>query len=165
MAYGLELTRRASRDVRQIYRRIHAEDSVQASIWFNGLEAMVYSLGEHPERGAITPENRKLRQLLYGNKPHVIKTFMRIGSAEVRSFIFWKSAIFNVPRGAELREVLFTRLFFHVSGSSIPVRFRIRSGWGTRCFGRLGLPPVSNPAELLPLFFRQFAKEYAIHVG
>jgi len=45
MAYGVELTRRASLDLSQIYRRIHAEDTVQASIWFNGLEAMVYSLG------------------------------------------------------------------------------------------------------------------------
>ena len=78
MAYGVELTRRASLDLSQIYRRIHAEDTVQASVWFNGLEAMVYSLNEHPERGAFTPENRKLRHLLYGNKPHVYRIIYRV---------------------------------------------------------------------------------------
>ena len=73
MAYRVELTARAGRDLRQIYRHIHAEDSVQAFAWFNGLETMVYSLDEHTELGAITPENKKLRQLLYGNKPHIYR--------------------------------------------------------------------------------------------
>ena len=78
MAYRVELTGRASRDLREIYLRIHAEDSVQALAWFNGLEAMVYSLEEHPDRGAITPENKKLRHLLYGNKPHIYRVIYRV---------------------------------------------------------------------------------------
>ena len=78
MAYRVELTGRAGRDLRQIYRRIQAEDSVQSFAWFNGLEAMVYSLDEHPDRGAITPENKKLRHLLYGNKPYIYRIIYRL---------------------------------------------------------------------------------------
>ena len=78
MAYRVELTRRASRDLNHIYRRIHAEDSKQASEWFNGLETMVYSLDEHPGRGAITRENKELRHLLYGNKPHIYRIIYRV---------------------------------------------------------------------------------------
>jgi toxin ParE1/3/4 len=77
-AYRVELTARASRDLRHIYRRIHADDSEQAFAWFNGLETMVYSLEEHPARGAITPESRQFRHLLYGNKPHVYRIIYRV---------------------------------------------------------------------------------------
>jgi plasmid stabilization system protein ParE len=78
MAYRVELTDRAGRDLKHIYRRIHANDSEQAFAWLNGLETMVYSLEEHPARGAITPESRKLRHLLYGNKPHVYRIIYRV---------------------------------------------------------------------------------------
>ena len=61
MAYRVDLTVRAIRDLKHIYRYIHADDSTWAFDWFNGLESVVYSLNEHPERGAFTPENRKLR--------------------------------------------------------------------------------------------------------
>src|SRR5205807_9117858 len=44
MAYRVELIPRAGRDLRDIYWRIHADDSPQAFAWFNGLEAMIYSL-------------------------------------------------------------------------------------------------------------------------
>ena len=73
MAFRVELTARAGRDLRLIYHHIYADSSVQASTWFNGLEATVYSLGEYPNRGAITPESKKLRHLLYGNKPHIYR--------------------------------------------------------------------------------------------
>ena len=55
MAYRVELTRRAGRDLACIYRYIQAEDSAAAAVWFNGLEAAVYTLEEHPNRSAITP--------------------------------------------------------------------------------------------------------------
>jgi toxin ParE1/3/4 len=71
MTFRVELTARAGRDLRNIYRRIHADSSMQAFAWFNGLEAIVHSLDEYPNRGAITPESNKLRHLLYGNKPHI----------------------------------------------------------------------------------------------
>jgi plasmid stabilization system protein ParE len=50
MAYRVELTDRADRDLRSIYRRIHADDS-----W------------------AVTPEDENLRHLLYGSKPHAYR--------------------------------------------------------------------------------------------
>jgi toxin ParE1/3/4 len=78
MAYHVELMPRADRDLRDIYWRIHADDSPQAFAWFNGLEAMIYSLDKHPSRGAVTPESSKLRHLLYGAKPHVYRIIYAI---------------------------------------------------------------------------------------
>lgn len=86
MAYRVELTARAGRDLRSIYARIHAVDSEPAFAWFNGLETLVYSLDELPNRGAATPENKQLRQLLYGDKPHVYRIVYRVheGAKKVR---------------------------------------------------------------------------------
>ena len=80
MIYRVELTGRATRDLKQIYEHIHTEDSAQAFAWFNGLEALVYSLDQHPERGAITTENKRLRHLLYGNKPHIYRIIYRVAA-------------------------------------------------------------------------------------
>ena len=78
MAYRVELTVRAFRDLNGIYQHIHAEDSILAFEWFNGLESLINSLNEHPERGALTPDNKKLRHLLYGNKPHIYRVIYRV---------------------------------------------------------------------------------------
>ncbi len=78
MAYHVELTSRADRDLRDIYWRIHADDSPQAFAWFNGLEAAIYSLSKHPRRGAVTPESKDLRHLFYGAKPHVYRIIYSI---------------------------------------------------------------------------------------
>ena len=66
MAYRVDLTERAARNLRRLYRTIDAHDSVQARIWFNGLEKAILSLHEHPARGAVVPEEDSLRHLLYG---------------------------------------------------------------------------------------------------
>jgi plasmid stabilization system protein ParE len=73
MTYRVELTARAGRNLRRIYRDINAEHSGQARAWFNGLEAAILSLDEHPARGAVIPEGSNLRHLLYGNKPHIYR--------------------------------------------------------------------------------------------
>ena len=70
MAYRVDLTERAARNLRRIYLTINAGDSAQARAWFNGLEKTVLSLNEHPARGAVIPEDAHLRQLLYGRKGH-----------------------------------------------------------------------------------------------
>ncbi len=70
MAYRVDLTERAARNLRRIYLTINAVDSTQASAWFDGLEKLVLSLDEHPARGAPLPEDDNLRQLLYGRKGH-----------------------------------------------------------------------------------------------
>ena len=68
MAYRVDVLPRAARDLRTLYAYIGAQDSVQARTWFNDLETLIDSLDEQPERGAITPEDHNLRQLLFGSR-------------------------------------------------------------------------------------------------
>src|SRR5271157_218505 len=82
MAFRVELTSRAQRDLAAIYEYIHAGSSIHAFHWFNGLEDAILSLENHPERGTLTRENSRLRQLLYGPKPH---TYRIIYSIQPRS--------------------------------------------------------------------------------
>ena len=71
MAYRVDLTERAARDLGRIYRTINAEDSARARDWFNGLEKAVLSLDEHPARAPVIAEHDSPRHLLYGRKPNV----------------------------------------------------------------------------------------------
>jgi toxin ParE1/3/4 len=70
MAYRVDLTERAARDLRHIYLTINAEHAGLARAWFSGLERTILSLDEHPSRGAPIPEDGELRHLLYGRKRH-----------------------------------------------------------------------------------------------
>jgi plasmid stabilization system protein ParE len=70
MAYRVDLSERAVRDLRRIYVTIHAADLQEARDWFDRLEHAVFSLAEHPSRGARIPEDSSLRHLLYGRKRH-----------------------------------------------------------------------------------------------
>lgn len=76
MTYRVELTARASRNLRRIFRLINAESSPQASVWFNALETAILSLDQHPERCPATPKNSKLWHLLFGSKPHVYRVIL-----------------------------------------------------------------------------------------
>jgi toxin ParE1/3/4 len=78
MAYRVDLTERAARNLRRIYRTINAEGSAQARDWFNGLEKAVFSLDEHPARAPVIPEDDSLRHLLYGRKPNVYRIIYAI---------------------------------------------------------------------------------------
>lgn len=78
MGFRGELTRRAGLDLAYIYEGIQAEDSKRAADWFNGLEDAIDSLENYPGRGATTPENRKLRQLLYGSRPRIYRIIYRV---------------------------------------------------------------------------------------
>jgi plasmid stabilization system protein ParE len=73
MTYRVELTARARRDLELLYRAIDAANSELARVWFNGLEAAVLSLDEHPARCPVTPEDPALRHLLYGRKGRVYR--------------------------------------------------------------------------------------------
>jgi toxin ParE1/3/4 len=70
MAYRVDLTERAARNLRRIYLTINAENVAEACAWFNGLEQALLSLDEHPARGAVIPEDDSLRHLLYGRRRH-----------------------------------------------------------------------------------------------
>lgn len=57
MAYRVELTDRALRDLSIIYGRIGAESSEQAARWFDRLEKAIFSLEKSPNRALLTPED------------------------------------------------------------------------------------------------------------
>jgi toxin ParE1/3/4 len=73
VGYLVRLTDRALRDMQAIYERIQAESSDHAYAWFNGLADKIYSLAHHPDRGATTPESKRLRHLLHGTKPDIYR--------------------------------------------------------------------------------------------
>jgi len=86
MTYRVELTDRARRDLRRLYRAIDAGGSEVASGWFNGLEAAVLSLRLYPERCPTTPEREDLRHLLYGSTD-VYRVIFRIDPHERRVIV------------------------------------------------------------------------------
>jgi toxin ParE1/3/4 len=69
MQYLVSLTERALRDMELIYEFVQADSSERAFAWFNDLAEAIYSLERYPDRGAVTPESKKLRHLLFGKKP------------------------------------------------------------------------------------------------
>lgn len=71
MAYRVDLTDRAVRDLRRLYRTINAEHSTQTRIWFNRLKTQILSLEQYPARNPTIPEDSRLRPLLYGRGGHV----------------------------------------------------------------------------------------------
>jgi toxin ParE1/3/4 len=79
MAYLVNVTPRAKRDLDAIYAAINAEFSDTAFRWFNGLERAILTLEEGPERCPPTPEDGRLRHLLYGKKPHVYRVIYSLG--------------------------------------------------------------------------------------
>ena len=56
MAYPVELTHRAERDLSYLFERISASDSAAAASWFNGLEEAIYTLERFPRRCPMAPE-------------------------------------------------------------------------------------------------------------
>ena len=78
MAYLVNITSRAERDLARIYERINANDSRAALEWYRGFKQAILSLEKQPNRCPVTPENNKLRHLLYGNKPHIYRAIYRV---------------------------------------------------------------------------------------
>ena len=78
MAYLVNLTSRAERDLAKLYDDINAEHSDAALKWYRGLKESILSLGERPNRSPVTPESGKLRHLLYGHKPHIYRVIYRV---------------------------------------------------------------------------------------
>jgi toxin ParE1/3/4 len=85
MAYRVELTGRAKRDLKYLYLKINAAESLAAGRWFNGFEDAISGLARNPRRCPVAPEGRRakrpLRHLLYGNKPHVYRALYEIDEA------------------------------------------------------------------------------------
>src|ERR1700722_16892850 len=75
MAYLVNLSVRAQRDLAQIYRRLNADAALK---WYRGFTQSILTLEEQPNRCPVAPENDKLRHLLYGNKPHIYRAIYRV---------------------------------------------------------------------------------------
>ena len=78
MAYLVNLTTRAERDLALLFDAVHAGHSEAALRWYRGLKDAILSLEQRPNRCPETPENPKLRHLLYGRKPHVYRVIYRV---------------------------------------------------------------------------------------
>jgi plasmid stabilization system protein ParE len=78
MAYVVNVTTRAERDLAYLYDEINAEYSDAALKWYRGLKEAILSLERHPRRCTVTRENARLRHLLYGHKPYVYRVIYRI---------------------------------------------------------------------------------------
>ena len=79
------MTRRAERDLYDLYQRISEDDSTAAARWFNGLERVIYTLERFPRRYPAAPESKKarrrLRHLLYGAKRDVYRVIYEINES------------------------------------------------------------------------------------
>ena len=78
MAYLVRTTERAEHDLDLLYEQINGTDSIAAKRWYGGLKKAILSLAMRPNRCPVTPENSRLRHLLYGNKPHVYRVIYRV---------------------------------------------------------------------------------------
>ena len=87
MAYLVNISDRAQRDLAQIYRRINADDSDAALKWYREFKRAILSLEEQPHRCPVTSEDNKLRHLLYGNKPHIYRAIFRVVEKQKQGFV------------------------------------------------------------------------------
>ncbi len=78
MAYLVRIAARAERDLASLYIEINGEESERARQWYFKLKAAILGLGEMSNRHPFTRENKRLRHLLFGHKPHVYRVIFRI---------------------------------------------------------------------------------------
>jgi toxin ParE1/3/4 len=78
MEYRVKIVPRAERDLSGIYDWIGVHSSDVAFNWYRGLRDAIRTLRNSPDRCPVTPEDRALRHLLYGNKPHIYRVIYRI---------------------------------------------------------------------------------------
>lgn len=78
MAYLVNVTVRAERDLAQLFEDIHAADSESARRWYRGLKKTILSLERFPNRSPVFRGRGNLRALLYGRKPNVYRVIYRV---------------------------------------------------------------------------------------
>lgn len=72
MAYLVNITARAERDLASLYDEVDAGNSDAAHRWYAGLKQAILDLEDHPHFWPVTQETQRLRNILYGRKPHSI---------------------------------------------------------------------------------------------
>jgi plasmid stabilization system protein ParE len=78
MAYLIDITPRAKRDLDRVFEEIRASDSEAALKWYRGLYVAILTLEKLPHRCPSTRENSQFRHLLYGHKPHIYRVIFRV---------------------------------------------------------------------------------------
>ncbi len=78
MAYHVNFSARAERDLASLFEEINAEHSDAALKWYRGLKEAILSVEEHPNRCPVTREKANVRHLLYGHKPDVYRVIFRV---------------------------------------------------------------------------------------
>jgi toxin ParE1/3/4 len=78
MAYRVEITARAERDLDALYLQMCTTGSEHARVWYFGLRTAISGLHEMPSRCPKTPEKKNLRHLLYGRKARVYRVIFRV---------------------------------------------------------------------------------------
>jgi toxin ParE1/3/4 len=78
MAYVVKIGFRPERDLQLLFEQINAEYSNAALKWYQDLWDAILSLETKPNRGSIFQKRGKLRQLLYGHRPHVYRVIYRV---------------------------------------------------------------------------------------
>jgi toxin ParE1/3/4 len=84
MAYLVNITSRAERDLAQLYSQINAENSSAALKWYLSLKKAILGLEKHPNRCPAIRTKDKLRHLLYGHKPHIYRVIYRVVEKQKR---------------------------------------------------------------------------------
>jgi plasmid stabilization system protein ParE len=82
MAYRVEIAKNAEAELEELYRWVVARAPQQGAKWFNGLERVILSLDQHPERCPLAPEgfdrDHPVRVLSYGRRPRVYRIFFTV---------------------------------------------------------------------------------------
>ena len=78
MAYLVNITLRAERDLEILYSEINAAGSEAAQKWYAGLKRQILSLEEFPNQCPVTPEEKTVRHLLYGRRHGVYRVIYRV---------------------------------------------------------------------------------------
>jgi toxin ParE1/3/4 len=99
MEYQISILPRAERNLRLIYTDVNAEHSVAAQRWYRKLRRSIRALRNNPNRCPVTHENRELRHLLFGHKPHIYRVIFRV-------FENQKSVVVLHVRHAARRELM-----------------------------------------------------------
>jgi toxin ParE1/3/4 len=83
MAFRVELSEQAQRDVSAIYDWLRSQQAGDAGErWFRALGTAIGSLADVPARCSLAAEDRdasvEVRQLLYGRRPHTYRILFAI---------------------------------------------------------------------------------------
>jgi toxin ParE1/3/4 len=104
MTYLVSITRRAERDLANLYGEIHAQHSGAALEWYRGPKQAILSLEYHPSRCSVIRNSDKLRHLHHGHKPHVYRVIYRVMEKQKRvEVLHIRHGARRRPKGAGLR--------------------------------------------------------------